>query len=104
MRKLSGLLALILFTSCQPNSSVEENAVPVLENPFVHSVYIWFKDDVTEEQKEQLYAKTEKLRDIEVVKALYTGRPANTTRPIVERSYDFALIVHFKDLAAHDVY
>ncbi|MFT6827054.1 MAG: hypothetical protein ACJAZV_000334 [Roseivirga sp.] len=49
-------------------------------------------------------ASAEKLRDIDVVLALYTGKPANTTRATVERSYDYAVVAHFKDLAAHDAY
>lgn len=104
MKKLSGLLLLILTLACQSGSPVEQTEGAALENPFIHSVYFWFKEGVTEEQKEQFYADTEKLRQIEVVEALYTGKPANTTRPIVERSYDYAVIVHFKDLAAHDIY
>lgn len=101
MKKLSTLFLILILASCTNGHSDNKNA---LQNPFVHSVYFWFKEGVSEEQKEQFFADTEKLRDIEVVKAFYTGMPAKTTRPIVERSYDFAVIVHFKDLAAHDVY
>lgn len=104
MKKFSGLILLLIIVGCQSQTPSNESTEAVLENPFVHSVYFWFKEDMTEEQKEQFYANTEKLREIEVVKALYTGKPANTTRPIVERSYDFAVIVHFENLAAHDVY
>lgn len=104
MKKLSVLLLIFIFVGCQQGAQVQHDAEASLKHPFIHSVYFWFKEDMTDEQKEQFYANTEKLRDIEVVKALYTGKPANTTRPIVERSYDFAVIVHFENLAAHDVY
>ena len=104
MKKFSGLILLLIIVGCQSQTPSNESTQAVLENPFVHSVYFWFKEDMTEEKKQQFYANTEKLREIEVVKALYTGKPANTTRPIVERSYDFAVIVHFENLAAHDVY
>lgn len=101
MKWLSLLFLAFVLLGCQTGNSED---IDQLERPFIHSVYFWFKEGVTEEQKEQFFADTEKLRDIEVVQALYTGVPAETTRPIVERSYDFAVIVHFEDLAAHDVY
>ena len=98
------------FVACHGNGekvsySTQVNiGADVLENPFIHSVYFWFKEDVTEAQLATFYADTEKLRDIEVVKAMYTGKASSTDRPIVERSYDFAVIVHFEDLAGHDAY
>lgn len=104
MKKLSSLLLLVLMVACGSGAPVEQTEQAVLENPFIHSVYFWFKEGVTDEQKEQFYAESEKLRQIEVVKALYTGKPANTTRSTVERSYDFAVVVHFENLAAHDIY
>lgn len=105
MRSTLSILFLLLMVSChQQQASDSINPSVELENPFIHTVYFWFKENVSEEQLEEFYADTEKLREIEVVKALYAGKPANTTRPIVERSYDFALVVHFNDLAAHDVY
>lgn len=109
MKRVLSLLVLITaLAACQSSGEVKvstaEKEAPVLENPFVHSVYIWFKEGVTEEQRAQMYADTEALKSIEVVKALYTGKPAATDRPIVERSYDYAIIVHFEDLAGHDAY
>jgi len=108
------IFALFLFSclvaSCHEGSKVsystnmEFGPETALENPFIHSVYFWFKGEVTFEQLEVFYQDTEKLREIEVVKAMYTGKAAATDRPIVERSYDFAVIVHFEDLAAHDAY
>ncbi|PWL24809.1 Dabb family protein [uncultured Roseivirga sp.] len=101
MKWLSLLFLVFVLSGCQTGNSEGRDQS---ERPFIHSVYFWFKEGVTEEQKEHFFTDAEKLRDIEVVQALYTGVPAETTRPIVERSYDFAVIVHFRDLAAHDVY
>ena len=104
------ILLVVLTSSCyqaEVKSTAEvpaESVVAPLENPFIHSVYFWFRDDVTEAQLETFYADTEKLRGIEVVKAMYTGKASSTDRPIVERSYDFAVIVHFENLAGHDAY
>ncbi|MCE7991319.1 MAG: Dabb family protein [Roseivirga sp.] len=109
MRRILPFIALVLvLAACHGSGDIKvsnaEHEAPALENPFVHTVYVWFKEDVTEEQRAQMYTDTEALRSIEVVKALYTGKPAATDRPIVERSYDYAIIVHFEDLAGHDAY
>lgn len=109
MKRILLLLSLAsALGACQSSGEVKVDATEpqeqALENPFIHSVYIWFKADVTQEQRAKMYADTEKLREIEGVRALYTGVPAATDRPIVERSYDYAIIVHFEDLAGHDSY
>ena len=98
-------ICLITLSGCEskPASNVQDSAAELTE-PFIHSVYFWFKEGVTETQLKTFYEDTEKLREIEVVKALYTGTAAATDRPIVERSYDFAVIVHFENLAGHDAY
>ena len=103
MKKLLFLIAIIGFTACD-NANQESAQIAELDNPFIHTAYFWFKDNVSQERLDAFSASTEKLREIDVVMALYTGKPANTTRPIVERSYDYAVVVHLKDLAAHDAY
>ena len=111
MKHLIFLLSLLLvFTACEAdktNTETTNTTEPVatqLEDPFIHSVYFWFKEGVTEAQKEAFYADTEKFREIEVIKAMFTGHPAETYRDVVERSYDYSLILHFEDMAGHDVY
>lgn len=103
MKKLFFLVALVGFTAC--GSTNQKSAKKAqLDKPFIHTAYFWFKDSVSQERIEAFYASAEKLREIDVVLALYTGKPANTTRSIVERSYDYAVVVHLKDLDAHDTY
>lgn len=99
MKKLVILLSLVVFCACQSTPQQE-----YLENPLVHTAYFWFKEGVTDEQKEAFSKSSLELKTIPEVKALFTGKPADTNRPIVERSYDFAVVVHLEDLAAHDVY
>lgn len=103
MKKLFFLIVIVGFSACDHTNQVSFKKAQ-LDKPFIHTAYFWFKDSVREDELEAFYASTEKLREIDVVLALYTGKPANTTRPIVERSYDYAVVVHLKDLAAHDTY
>ncbi len=34
----------------------------------------------------------------------FVGVPADTDRPIIDRSYSYALVVMFRDAAGHDAY
>lgn len=101
---------LILVAACEAGKSesttvsTEGAQAEALTDPFIHSVYFWFKEGVTEAQKEAFIADTKSMKEIEVIKAMYTGTPAETFRPIVERSYDFSVILHFENKAGHDVY
>lgn len=71
---------------------------------FVHSVFFWLKDEITLPQKMTFRAGLESLRMCDSVRALYVGVPASTNRPVVDRSYTFALTVVFDDLEGHDAY
>jgi hypothetical protein len=71
---------------------------------FVHAVYFWLKDDLTEAQKATFVNGVHSLTTIGSVTHGYVGVPAATDRPIIERSYSYAAVVVFKDEAAHDLY
>ncbi|MGE4285311.1 MAG: Dabb family protein [Phycisphaerae bacterium] len=70
----------------------------------VHSVYFWLKKDVTDEQRAFFKTCLDRLKNVEEAVAVYTGSPSTTNRPVIERSYDFALTLVFKDMPAHDAY
>ncbi|MEM1326633.1 MAG: Dabb family protein [Bacteroidota bacterium] len=71
----------------------------------VHTVFFWMKDDLTEEQTTEFEEGLQSLEEIESVRRFYWGKPGETeARGVVDRSYDYALIIHFEDLAGHDVY
>ena len=96
---------LISVSACDSvKTKVEVVSNEKVESPFIHSVYIWFKEGVTQEQKDALAQASIKLTEIKGVLAVYDGIPAATFRATVERSYDYALVIHMKDLATHDAY
>ncbi|MBX7254806.1 MAG: Dabb family protein [Candidatus Hydrogenedentes bacterium] len=71
---------------------------------FVHSVYFWLKNSLSDEEVRTFREGLHSLEGIEVSRATYVGVPANTDRPVIDRSYSFALTVLFDDLAGHDAY
>lgn len=70
----------------------------------VHAVYFWLKKDLTSEQRAAFLAGVESLKGIASTEAVHIGAPAPTFRPVVDRTYDVALVVLMKDMAAHDAY
>lgn len=70
----------------------------------VHSVFFWLKPDLDEEQRRAFRAGVDALAEIGAASAVYVGTPAATDRPVIDKSYDLALTVVLKDMAAHDAY
>jgi hypothetical protein len=71
---------------------------------FNHAVYFWLKPDLTPEQVAAFEGGLASLGAVKSVKALHVGRPAATDRPVIERSYSYALVETFADQAGHDDY
>jgi hypothetical protein len=70
-----------------------------------HCVYFWLKSDLTVAQRANFRRGVESLAEIKSITKVKVGVPAATTRrPVIDHSYDVALIVLCKDVAAHDAY
>jgi len=76
----------------------------VSDQKFVHCVYFWLKRDLTKEQITSFEKGLERLSHIETVKRGFTGVPAPTDRAIIDRTYDYALILVFDNKEKHDTY
>ena len=71
----------------------------------IHTVIFWLKEGLTQEDKDLFFEGAKTLSTIESVEQSYMGTPADTTkRPVVDNSYDCAITVCLRDLAAHDLY
>ena len=71
---------------------------------FVHAVYFWLREDLSEQDRATFVELLHALTTIEDVHQGYIGQPADTDRPIIDRSYSWAEILVFRDRAAHDRY
>ena len=70
-----------------------------------HNVYFWLKSDLTAEQRAEFRRGVETLKGIKSVDKFSIGVPAATTRrPVIDHSYDVALIVECRDVAAEAAY
>ncbi len=71
---------------------------------FIHSVYFWLREDLTDEQRAAFREGVESLTTMPTVKSGFVGTPAATDRPVIDRSYSVGLVVNLGDLAGHDAY
>jgi hypothetical protein len=69
-----------------------------------HLVFFWAKDGLSAADTADFESGLRALLAIPSVVDGSVGVPAATDRPTVERSYAFALMLRFKDIAAHDAY
>ncbi len=69
-----------------------------------HCVFFWLKDDLPPAQKQEFDAGVKALTTIPSVVHGTVGKPSATDRPIIDRTYDYGLMVVFKDMAGHDAY
>jgi len=71
---------------------------------FVHSVYFWLREDLSEFDVQRFKQGLSSLTSIKGVKNGFVGAPAPTYRPVIDRSYSYALILTFENQHAHDHY
>ena len=94
---LTGIFFMIPFSQSQDLSSGNKE--------FVHTVYIWLKNpsDQTDRAKFEKSLKTF-LNSSKFIKTKHLGVPANTDRPVIDRSYTYCLSLTFASKADHDKY
>jgi len=75
------------------------------ETQFIHTVFFWMNENVTADQKAD-FAKNGlgKLTKVPSIYKSYFGPPAMSPRDVVDNTYDFALVCHFKNKEDQDKY
>ncbi|MGB3619169.1 MAG: Dabb family protein [Catalinimonas sp.] len=71
---------------------------------FVHHVFFWLKEADNDEARATLARELHQLKAIPQIEQHHVGTAAETRRPAIDHSYDFSLLLFFKDKAAHDAY
>ncbi len=94
---LSAIATILMFASALLLTEHDDSL-------FVHSVYFWLKEEVTDEERASFVEILKELEQIESVQALEVAVSADTPREVVDNSYDIALFVYFNDRIGHDKY
>lgn len=71
---------------------------------FIHHVFFWLKNPSSETDRSQFLEGLRSLTDIETIKTAHIGVPANTDRPVIDKSYAYSLLLSFDDKEKHDIY
>jgi hypothetical protein len=71
---------------------------------FVHSVYFWLDRSLDPARRAAFEQGVRSLGTIPTLRQFQVGRPAGGDRPVIDRTYDFALLTVFDDQAGHDAY
>ena len=69
-----------------------------------HVVICWLKDPGNEAQRQQIIDRSNDFKKIPGVISVRAGRAIPSTRPVVDSTFDVALVVTFKDEAAMRAY
>ena len=69
-----------------------------------HVVVVWLKSPGNSEHRQRIIAESEVLLDIPGVTGLRAGVMIPSERPIVDSSFDVAMIISFTDTAAMQAY
>lgn len=70
----------------------------------VHSVYFWLWKTLDAEKRRQFETGLDLLTHDPNVLTRHIGRPADTNREVIERGYDYGVVLTFESLATHNAY
>jgi hypothetical protein len=75
-----------------------------MQNVFIHHVFFWLKEPHNESNRQQLAEGLKKLAAISAIRSFHIGRPAATSRNVIDTSYSISWLISFKNAADQDSY
>ena len=93
MNKLIPAFFLLCLSGCWPVAVVKPD-------PVTHVVVCWLKQPGNESDRAKLIHASYTFRSIPGVQNVTAGRPIPSTRPVVDSSFDVAVVIQFKSEAA----
>ena len=73
-------------------------------NIFVHHVFFYLKNPESKENRDKLVEGLKKLSKVKTIKTFHIGKPADTHRDVIERSYSISWMLHFNNAADQESY
>jgi hypothetical protein len=96
------LLLLPILALIAPSCNKKTNPEPEIK--FVHTVFFWLNENTSTEERIAFESGLVKLGTTPSILKYYYGKPAGTSRDVIDSSYDYAWIVYFPDAASQDEY
>ena len=75
-----------------------------MENVFIHHVYFWLKNPGNDEERDQLVEGLRKLSKATTIRQFHIGKPANTSRGVIDSSYALSWMLIFDNDADQATY
>ena len=75
-----------------------------MKNIFVHHVYFWLKNTGNAEDLSKLLVGLKKLSAVKTIKQFHVGKPAATSREVIDGSYAVSWLTLFDTKADQDSY
>jgi hypothetical protein len=75
-----------------------------IENKFIHHVYFWLKNPDSKEDKAKLVEGLKKLSKVKTIKSFQIGKPAGTSRDVIDASYAISWFTLFDNGADQESY
>ena len=109
IRKLGGLSAMLALGSSlrageSAGSPYSAGNHKELEGGFFHMVFFWLVDDSADVKKKFLKELKDFVGQVEEIKKVHIGPPADTDRDVIDNTYSFSLVVTFDSKKEHDIY
>ncbi|MEP6926174.1 MAG: Dabb family protein [Ginsengibacter sp.] len=74
------------------------------KNGFIHHVYFWLKNEGNAGDYNQLTEGLKKLSKAPTIKTFHIGKPATTSREVIDSSYAISWLLLFENKEDHDSY
>ena len=71
---------------------------------FIHHVFFWLKQPVTQEARKKFEEGLNALVKVETIVDYHLGIPAGTSRDVIDASYTYSLLVTFRNREDQDIY
>ncbi|MFW5657559.1 MAG: Dabb family protein [Bacteroidota bacterium] len=105
MRIMTAALPASFLANFSVNASSAKSPMKKVDGTFRHHVYFWLKNpDSNEDRKLFMKNLTNFLKEVEVILSVHVGEPAGTPRDVVDNSYQYDLLVNFKNKEDQDIY
>ena len=103
-RKFIGQAALVAAAGTGILSSSFKSNNTMADKTFIHHVYFWLKNPDSKEDLQALLEGLRKLSKIDYIKMFHIGKPADTNRDVIDRTYAVSWMLVFKDNADEERY
>lgn len=75
-----------------------------MKNVFVNHVYFWLQNEGNAEDLQQLINGLQKLSAVTTIRQFHIGKPAATSREVIDGSYSVSWLLFFDTKADQDSY